>query len=96
MKQNEFDMMTVDRLETLITCQRESTDLEVMLVKRLLRSQDEVEKAEYEESQAISDASSLQDQVDDLVSGMEEISELASDPEDKKEALDEIFKIADR
>ena len=51
MNQNDFNNMTTDRLETLICCQRESTELEVMLVKRLLDDQKSIANAEYEESQ---------------------------------------------
>ena len=36
MNQSEFDGTSADRLETLITCQRESTELEKMLIARLV------------------------------------------------------------
>lgn len=95
MKQNEFDMMSIDRLETLITCQRESTGLEVMLVKRLLVMSDAVEVAENGEDAANESSGELSVAVDAARIAFDEIHSEATEPDDKDEALKEIIRICE-
>ena len=93
MNQSEFDNMSVERLEILISCQRESTELEIMLVKKLLEIEGDVAIAKESEKASYDDLCNAGVEIDHYRITVEEVLSLATDPEDKSEALDEIIKL---
>jgi hypothetical protein len=91
MNQFEFDSMTAERLETYIMCQTESTDLEKMLVLRLIDADMIVGEVDAEHS-ALEDAlDKTNDELESLEELIETIGKIANDEDDAEKAIEAIL-----
>ena len=90
MNQTTFDGMSADQLETLITCQRESTELEIMLVNRLIATERDA-YIEFESDLSV-EIRDLEESIEELEGVIGEVENLANG-DDGKEAIKEILLI---
>lgn len=91
MNQFEFDSMTAERLETYIMCQTESTDLEKMLVLRLIDADRIVGEVDIEHSVLEDALDKTNDELESLEELVETIGEIAKNEDNAEKAIEEIL-----